>query len=296
LKIRTSANAKALPERLNTVLTVLDGNGQPLGYNDDKTGSDSQLIYRMPADGKLCVKVEDHSSWKSEPPLRGDASFTFAILADLLVESASKVHDKEPNDDAAGAQSAGLYVPPLSYLWGNLASESDVDVFKLSVPSSAQFHCEGSTSGEFDGTTIASPIVSVSDATGGTVLARLGRSSFSICVWFEAGTTALLMKIARPTGAAPGANDYYVREWNAGKLMNYGNHYEAEQAAGANDTSSAAEAPPWVRVDATHVDFPVFGRIQQAGDIDYYVIDARLGRCSNSTSGLPGWGQALPRP
>jgi hypothetical protein len=280
VKLRTTGNPTSLPAKVNTVLTILDGDGQTLGYNDDRSGSDSQLVYRMPADGKLCVKVEDHSSWKNETPLRGDSSFSYVAYATALTESAGSVRDKEPNDDVAGAQSAGLFKPNLSFLFGTLTPDADVDVYKLGVASTAQFHCEGTTVGAFDGTTLPDVRISLLDATGSTIMARLDpfKPDKYICAWFEAGASELLMKIERPTGSTVGANPYYVREWNAGALTDYGNHYEIEPAAGANDVAANAEEPALVNSGTKKVDYPVFGRIQQAGDVDYYLVTAQAGQ------------------
>ena len=134
----TLANPEDDADKLDTVLTLLDENGELVAYNDDELprfDPDSELIYHFPAAGTYYLRVEDYfTSTIVLPELarepQGDPSWTYTL-------SARTLDSTTPGFLIAGdGPSYPLLLPSNEYRYalGRFASVGDRDGYSFTAP------------------------------------------------------------------------------------------------------------------------------------------------------------------
>jgi hypothetical protein len=256
----TAATPDTGEEIVDTAITVYDAAGTTMLANLDdafpRYTTDAELYYRAAADGTLCVRVTDYATWS------GDAS---AVAADNAYKffagkidpgSAVVTFDTGANDTDAAPQTGKLKAYTQSpggytFLMGTLASATDVDTFRFTLPTGAKaisvaappIGAPLAAGASSYGSTMERFVVTVKK-TDGTVVAELAppagaaaSMSDGLSAPLEAGD--YLVTIARPSGTAAGANDFYATTLAFGGT----NTPEAEAlGANANDTLATAQA------------------------------------------------------
>jgi len=276
---------------IDTVISVYTADGSTLLATADdsvpRVSTDSELIYHSPEAQTVCVKIEDFSTWAGETPA-GDPTFTYefgVFLPDMDADVNNL--DTEPNDDIANAQDETFAVSTtsestFSWVYGTLESNTDVDVFKYTMPANNVASAisfvpagpGGATHG--NGSTTGLGLVEFSDGAG-NVLARLdvAKGSSSMNPPIAPGTEVFLW-VNRPAGGMLGSNDFY-----SFVHQNYDgdNDAETETASGGNDVLADADTITQnVSTYDPNVDIGyVLGFIQGAGDVDYFAFNAEAG-------------------
>jgi hypothetical protein len=282
---------------LDTAVTIYDEAGTQVATMDDaypRFTTNSELIWRVPADGTYCIKVEDWASWagESRDPAATGAYFDYEIG----LYTPSETIDAEPNNDETEPQAQtyteltddqdqgiGIFY---SANYGTLDTDADVDVYQFTMPAgTVQLSTEdfttpigpGDAGVNGNGSTLELGMVSISD-TAGSIIAQLdgSKGSNQMSVPLEAGTD-YLMWVTRNAGTTVGANDFY-------NLVNYAwdedNPREVETTTGANDTAATAEAIT-LTTSTTNLQMDsgyVLGFIDGAGtDVDYFSFTAEAG-------------------
>ena len=199
---------------LDTAVTIYDEAGNDvLASMDDafpRYSTNTELVWRVPATGTYCFKVEDWASWAGEarPVDPTGEHFEYEIgLYTPNPDADGNAIDTEPNDDTTDAQAqtyaeildgtnpTGIYY---SNNYGTLESDSDVDVFAFTMPtgtvnlSTEDFTTPIGPGGQGvsgNGSTLELGLVSISDASG-SIIAQLDahKGSDQMSVPLEAGT------------------------------------------------------------------------------------------------------------
>lgn len=169
----------------DTVVTVFSPAGQQVARNDDGValGSrDSELFYRAIQTGNHCLRVEDQSTANGGPP-EGGSDYLYRAIAlpiDFDLYDLFNV-DSGSNDSTSSPQTALSYeVDPITFqhsaqIAGDYASSSDVDVYELIAPESAQGMQVYFTPNGVDGYggTTTQGVVDIYAADGITVVGRM---------------------------------------------------------------------------------------------------------------------------
>lgn len=311
---------QAYEDILDTVISVYDETGNTLVASMDdsypRISTNSELVWRVPATGTYCIKVEDWASWAGEArPVAPTGLYWDYEVGVYSPESADgTVIDVEPNDDETAPQPHSLVELDdengdpsgdfAGWTFGTLSTATDVDVFSFTLPagtvslSTEDFTMPtgpGGAGTNGNGSTLTMGLVSVSD-TAGNIIAQLDTTlgSDAMTVPLTAGTDYLLW-VTRDVGSMAGGNDFY-------NLINFvanaDNPAEAETVAGANDAAADAEA---VTLTASTSDPNtdsgyVLGFIQGAGDVDYYSFTVAAGDKINLACGAIRSGSGLTAP
>jgi len=275
--------------------------------------TNTELIWRVPADGTYCIKVEDWASWageaRPEPPTGLYFDYEIGLYSPDPTADGVAI-DTEPNDDETDAQAQAYYeimngTTPTGIFtssnYGTLDTDTDVDVFAFTMPtdtvslSTEDFTTPTGPGGagvNGNGSTLDLGLVSISDASG-TIIGQLDatKGSDQMSVPLETGTDYLLW-IERDAGTTAGANDFY-------NLVNYAsnvdNEPEIETTAGENDDTSNAEtvtletSPNDPNTDSGFV----LGFMQTESDVDYYAFEADAGDKVNLACGAIRSGSGL---
>ncbi|MCU0665141.1 MAG: hypothetical protein MUC50_22800 [Myxococcota bacterium] len=290
LAFYTMTNPGDTQTRMDTVISLYTADGTTLLATADdavpRLSQDSEIIFHVPADMDLCVKVEDWAGWAaSSAPSRTNFKYYVAVLQ-IDDDGPGSNPDAEPNDSVATAQTVkymALDAPSKTQvggLYGMLDKNSDVDYFKYTtgpgilattlylLPSGPGSNGPTGTYG--NGSTMEPSVVNVSNAAG-EIVAEIDSHNGSYTLTMP--TTAAFDGIVKigPRSAA-GTNDFYVV-----KFYNYDNFKtpEAETAGGnTNNTTATAEEPAFTpeASDATTLVTDVQGLIDPIEDVDYFKI------------------------
>jgi hypothetical protein len=210
----------------NTVITLYDATGKTQLAQDNNVigGSnnvESELFYHAVADGTLCMKVEDFSTFSGAMPAGGD-TFTYRatlVPIDFPLYDYYDV-DKEPNEDFATAQTLGYSVTTMTKqidagIAGLFSSTSDVDTYKFTAPEGvAVLNVLFTPAGPLGfGSTATPGVVSITKGPNPSSVAFAsldvpkGASGLSQ-VPVKAGDP-LFLQVHWPAGKTAGANDFY---------------------------------------------------------------------------------------
>ncbi len=233
------------------------------------------LITRIAVSGTYYLLIEDANLLHGLPPVTG-VQTGYELDTWRLDATSGVTFETEAGDDAASAQVTFFR----SLLLGRFRDAADVDVFSVTIPSAAvvDFEVIPTPAGPMgDGATATYGHLTVTDATGATVLARTsslaggGLADAHPSVPLPTPATYLLWI---DHGAAPaGADDFY--EVSTQAYTEDGVEKEPSDMTGANDTLAAAEAsgehvglwnPPGYY--ATHL-----LAFLPPGDVDYLGLD-----------------------
>ena len=291
LRVHTEAEFLSPASDCDTVIILYDASRTQIAVDDEalpKVNNDSEIIMRVPATGTYYVTVQDISTYNTALVPRGGATYKYELtIARMNLATAGVVVDTEPNDTVAQAQPI-VYFPPsasspdyrMAYVIGVFESQADEAAFVLSVPSSdagllvrnATIDImpagSDSTDGNAYGSTTRLGEVSLTDATGATVIARIDNSLANgpSRLGPPLGPGDYLLRIKHPTTAL-GTNDFFVMKVQ----LRTENPIEAEGSGvtGVNDTLATAEALAPVDVSGGRVGYFILAHLAPA-DVDYF--------------------------
>jgi hypothetical protein len=302
----TQANPDDDPAKIDTVITLYDDKNQKIAEADDsvpRASTDSELYYRAPADGTICIKVEEFSTWHKDPQKKGGPTFTYKVATTLMSDTGGgNNRDKEPNNDGSTAQAinslkASQGSSTFAYLYGMLDPQADVDVYSFTLApgtlsASIYFPPFGP---DGYGNTTSVGVVRLTDKQGKAIgLLDVTKGSDNMSIPLAAGTEALLW-VTRPAGAPLGSNDFYFLKHFS---FDTENQKEAEATTGSNETAATAEtitiqAPtPPSKVKSGYV----LGFVKAAGDVDYFKFAAAAGDKLTVACGAIRSGSGLTAP
>lgn len=272
LGIFTSANADDDPMMLDTVITLYDSTRTRIAENDDaqpRTGTDSELLTRLPSTGTYYIEVQEFSSW-SGGDAEGQPDFAYELSLVTIEPGAAIVTvDTERGDDETTAPTFAWTPDPNSqFIMGTYRDDTDVDVLRFAVtggrrsfslnimPQGDEGYGSTAMTGNVWITTLDEPTVLVARVNGaGDRALNPSLSEGNYLLWVD-----------HPGGA--GSNDFYVLKANLGVE----NTFEAEVGAGAtNDTSATAEALTLTDDMGTLQGFVL--SMLPTGDVDYRSFD-----------------------
>lgn len=217
----------------DTVITLLDAEGNQLAQNDDPAGgstNDARLLTVLPADGEYFVLVREcnavFANGCADPAeiLSFDYSLRVVPLDPAASETDGLIADTEPNDEAEQAvvlhyellEDESGYYPTL--VFGSFASPTDVDVYVFTPPATpevdhalmAEFGVDGPTGLHGNGATVDVSEIAVFNASDlSTAYAKVDPSKGGgVAVPVEAGQEYLVF-VKRPEGEV-GKNDFYI--------------------------------------------------------------------------------------
>lgn len=256
----TAATADTGEEIVDTAITIYNADGtQMLANLDDafpRFTTDAEVYYRAKVDGRLCVRVSDFATWSGEASTAAaDANYEF-FAGKLDPTSAVVTFDTEANDTDAAPQAGKIKAYTqgpggYTFLAGALASATDVDTFKFTLPT-------GAKAISIAVPPIGAPVVAASSSYGstmerftvtvkktdGTVVAELAPPPGNVSKMSDGLSAPLaagdyLVTISRPAGAAAGANDFYAT------TISFGGTNDVEtETLGANTNDTLASAQP----------------------------------------------------
>ena len=291
---------------LDTVVTLYDANQNQLARNDDPTPrvtNDAQVFTKLPSSGTYYLKLQECNGAFGANSCADAAQITdttFQIAVALPTQEYTS-EGAEPDDDGAHATAipntpvtgqAGSYY--IQYIGGTFASASDIDVYKVDIPSDltvptgsrAALSLDAFPSGtDGDGaTTPIGPVWIVESTDSTNVIAKLdvstqvlqGSESAEISLPVSTGKTYWAY-VQHPTGSA-GSADFYF----AATLLAYGNPVEAETTPGTNDTIGGAQG--LTASSNAPTDFYVEGDLPD-GDVDFFTVAVPTSGLTNNTVG-----------
>jgi hypothetical protein len=246
ITVFTVANPDDDPEMIDTVVRLFDEAGnEMLGESDDdvpRTSVDSELFYRVTADGTYCVELLEWSDWAGETPI-GDTTFTYEVSGGAF-DAEWWNQDTEPNESNGAAQVLTLAVDPdattdFAAVGGHLESDTDVDWYSVTIPAGRISNSvyfmppeHGSTGGIGQ--------ITWYDGNGNTPIGRLnypaGADGFSgIPVTPE---ETYFIAVERELETTTGANDFYFLKLFPTELQN-----QQEVDDDANSICAAVDCP-----------------------------------------------------
>jgi hypothetical protein len=294
---------------VDTVVTLLDGNQQPIATNDDPTpttGNDAELFTRLPADGTFYVKVTECHA-KADPSRCGPASSIthkgFTVQALLLMQGGASspqytfaVADVEPNETSDSAiaipyvKGTAGYAP--SVILGLFESTTDVDVYTIKLPADSPVGVGQRALGYAiplpwgaNGNGSSAPLGKiwiVDPADASHHLAELDASQGEPIGKLSPPLkldTAYYLYVTRAAGTA-GSNEFYYVVHEAMRS----NPLESDESGGPkNDTVATAEA-----LSATSASNPnayyIEGDLSTATDVDYFSAAVPTGLTKNTVN------------
>ncbi|APR76121.1 Hypothetical protein A7982_01468 [Minicystis rosea] len=290
------------PTYPDLVVTLFDDSKTQIARDDDPVQltvlphvNDSELWTVLPKDGTFFIQVQECNAVFGEASCSDATQITnydFAIgigtIAKDPTENPNFTFEVEPNNDAANAN-PGLYAKGtngnyyISQVYGGFSSTSDVDVYKLDLPSDLVAPMNG------DYAVLGfAPLPAGADGNGST--ATIGKMSlvdaadlandYAVLDLANAGDTAgvalepsvpptqlgksYYLIVERPSGATAGANDFYI-VWHYAFTSN-----PRETDDTGNDTAAGAEALTDVMPDTLVAQYFVEGDLTSATDVDHY--------------------------
>jgi hypothetical protein len=297
LIIGTIAYDLSTPSDCDTVITLYDKDRTQIAIDDDAmpwSGTDSEIVIKLPTTGTYYVKVQDYSDWSGDTPM-GGSTYKYQVYAGHLRSECTT--DTEPNDNAGAAQAMTWFPPDSTYpeirqtlLLGTFSSATDVDVYSFTVPATTDAGTElryvvteimpsGSTAdnGNAYGSTTPIGDFYITDAAGTTVLTQVSNAAAgaSTGIWAPMSPGNYQLWVKHPATAA-GANDFYVVKMYIDYYLMGDMEVEAIGTTGTNDTLGTAQA---LTVEASNTD-PTLNRAGVmgfigSGDVDYYSFTVR---------------------
>ncbi|WP_437573016.1 hypothetical protein [Sorangium sp. So ce887] len=291
-------DAERDPTFPDTVITLLDADGNQIAQNDDPVDgltNDSELLTVLPADGEYFVAVQDCNAafpqfafpdgcFDPAEVVSFDYSLRFLPVNLGASDTDSLVGETEPNDGAEQAvpmpyqltENESAYYT--TFVFGSFASETDVDVYSFTPPATpevdnaqlAELTFSGPGGPEGNGSTVEVSEVAVFNATDLTsAYAKVDPSKGGdIAVPVEAGQEYLVF-VKRPAGAV-GKNDFYI-------LLN--NRASSEPLEAAELTNGDVTTPEGGLVSFPNggggVSFAIEGKladIEEGADVDVYEV------------------------
>ncbi|MCA9554167.1 MAG: PPC domain-containing protein [Myxococcales bacterium] len=215
VRVYTTSYLTNSGDRIDTVIRLFDAERNQVAENDDslpRVNVNSEIIYRLPADGRYYIEVLEWSDWAGETP-KGDPMFTYTVFA-LTVDGASAgtTVETEAGNDAASAIAAE-FSGTAGLICGSFADANDVDVFRIQVgPDGVGGHLQfeimpGGTDGYGSTNTVGQAWLT--DATGVNLIARVTLDAEGGTFGPATDPGEFLLFVKHPAGAA-GANDFYV--------------------------------------------------------------------------------------
>lgn len=264
--VTTDSQPRFDGNQVDTVIRLYDSGQAQLAQNDDavpRVDVNSELIYRIPADGTYYVEVLEFSDWNGDEP-EGRDDFIYALRVQTLEDTNPRVTvATETGNDAASATALGID-ETFGLLCGDYADASDVDVFTV-----GHDRADGSLAFDMmppgtDGHGSTTPVgtVWITDATGMDVIARrdFGTEDVDFSPSIPAGD--YLLWLQHPGGTA-GANDFYAVK----TFVQTENDPEVEPN---NDLATAEVRPLAARTDGSRASF-VLSHLPD-GDVDYFAV------------------------
>jgi len=277
----TLTEAAADGTQADTVITLYDSTMTQIAENDDaqpRTGTDSELILRLPSTGTYYYKVQEFSTWAPDMvmggPVGGRAYAYETSVITLTSASTGVLIDGEPGNDAASATALPTGRDS-AFVLGRFDTATDVDVFSLQIPATTAapkiFDVEVMPAGPMGyGATRSAGRVWVTDAMG-TIIARstIGTGITGVQPSF-ATTGEIRIFVEAPSGAA-GTNDHYV-------LKVFTNDENPLEGAAPNETLATAEARALAPVMGGMGESSFVLARLPAGDVDYFALEVMAGR------------------
>jgi hypothetical protein len=298
-RIWTEANPEKDIDKIDTVVSVLDADGNVIAEDDDavpRKSPDSELFYRARSDMTACIVVDELLRWKGVPEPRPLAMTAYVLGVELLDHAALGANeDQEPNDGLTSAQTATFAADSTAYVYGQLGTESDIDMYSFTMPpgtgeaaiSFAPKDGFGTESWQYyhSGSTLSPGPVQVTDVQG-KVLFRIDPSKHQNLI--EAPVPPIgdppvpfqgVLQVPRVAGETLGTNDFYFFKVIA--TPNATQEKETKVAPGSNDTAATAEVlvPGGCRAwceelmgcQVVHDNiYTFFGNIDSPSDVDYF--------------------------
>jgi hypothetical protein len=298
LDIATLANPNGISGHVDTVITLLDATGATVIAVDDdaypRLSTDSELFYRTKTAQRLCIQVEDFSSWEPGETPGAFPTDLVHVTASVIAAGPQINLDQEPNDALDAGQPgnlkafSGTATGAFGFLFGGLDTANDVDTYTftatagttqlaMSIPPIGEPVAPGVST---YGSTMRAFTVTVTDPNGVVVGAlappagMFDKASRSFGISITAGTT-YDVTISRPATLTAGSNDFYESQLD----FETDNPAEMETGTGMNDTVQTAEA----LVFSTNTGAPkqrdayVLGHIATPTDLDFYGFNANQG-------------------
>ena len=256
-------------DRVDSVLRLYDAARSQVAENDDsvpRANVNSEIIYRIPADGRYYIEVLEWSDWAGDPP-EGRPDFSYIVYARTVKDmDVGSTIEAERGNDAASAIGAEL-ASRTGLVCGTFDAVDDVDVFHFTLGGEAAdryLHIESMPSGPMGyGSTTPIGQVWLTDATGADVIARadLSGEATAFMPSTELGDYLLFVQHA---GGGAGANDFYAFK----PFLYAENTPETEP----NDTFEAAEprALTFREAQMNRADF-ILAHVPD-GDVDYFKV------------------------
>lgn len=284
VRVFTNSAAAANGDRVDTVIRLYDSAEVQVAENDDavpRVSVDSEIIYRLPADGRYYIEVIEWSDW-AEEALKGQANYAYQLLVRTVnANNAGTTIEAEAGNDAASAipailsQNAGL-------LCGTFEDANDIDVYAFNQPAEGYLYFETMPAGtDAHGATNPVGEVWLTDTTGMDIKARLDMSGDTTNFSPAVAAGDYLLWVKHP-GTAAGSNDFYAIK----PLILTGNDPEVEP----NDSRATAELRALTaRADQMDRANFVLANLPD-GDVDYFRLEP-LGNetltvvCGSATAG-----------
>ena len=290
------------PTYPDLVVTVYDDKKVQLARNDDPAQiagqphvNDSELWTVLPKDGTYFLQVQEcnavfgtTSCSDATEITNYDFAIGVGIIAKDPAENPNFTFEAEPNNDTAGA-TPGLYAKGtngnyyISQIYGGFSSATDVDVYKLDVPSDLVALTNGDHAvlgfsalpGGTDGNGStaqlgAMRLVDADDLTNDYALLDLANAGDTAGLGLEPSIPptqlgkSYYLFVQRPANATAGANDFYI-VWHYAFSSN---PREADETG--NDTPAGAEALTDVVPPNLVAQYFVEGDLSSATDLDHY--------------------------
>lgn len=245
----------------DVVVTLFDANGTQLAEQDDPTPSNSNdpyLLTVLPSAGTYYLRVLECNVWDkggaancSDPAAITNPNYTLYV-GELAFTTPGEVKEAEPNNDAATASSI-TFAPVanqtghfyLTALHGTFESETDIDVYSLTVPANLAIDAgsravvsfnpqPGGTDGN-GSSTMPGEVYLTTKADPATIIAQVDVSlGANLGVPVTVGTDYLVFE--KRVAAPSGAHDFYF------DLPGVATGNPVEQSESANDLAATAEA------------------------------------------------------
>lgn len=285
------------PTYPDTVITLLDAEGNQLAQNDDPAlgfTNDSELLTVLPADGDYFIVVQDCNAAFPQFAFPNGCfdpsevvSFDYAVallpLDPAESDTDSLIGDTEPNNDAEQAvqlhyelndDESGHFT---TFAFGNFEGATDVDVYSFTPPETpavdnailAQLLADQPTGIEGNGSTVNVSEIAVFASTDLTnAYAKVDPSTGGdIALPVEAGQEYFVF-VKRPAGEV-GKNDFYI-------LLH--NRKNSDPLEAEDETNGVIETPEAGLVSFPNggggVSYAIEGQIAdgETADVDIYAV------------------------
>lgn len=292
MAISTDANSQDDPTKIDTAITLYNGDGTQIADNDDaipRRNTDSEILIKLPYTGTYYVRVQEFSTWTPQDMAdEGSPDYTYQLqIFPLNIEADLVTADSEAEDAAVGA-TAGTNEGGFGLGLGTFGAAGEEDIFNLSVVATDEGGNRNVTfqlmphGADGYGSTANTVDMWVVDSTDDTIIGRVSATvgdKGEISPSLAAGDYQIV--IGAP--ADLGANPFYVFKIFVGSSDN-----APEVDDAANNTAAGAQALEF-RDNAGRRSGFVMSTLSE-GDVDYYSFDTVAGEvvalaCGSRSSG-----------